>query len=216
MVKIILIRHGYSQGNAFGKAFCGQTDLPLTDIGFKQAKEVCDYVFNNYKVDAIYSSDLSRASDTIKPLAEKLQVGVTFSKNLREFNVGWWEGKLFEDVMKIDGDTVRKYRSYDETVALGGAESLLDVRRRIYAEVYKIAKENDGKTIAIASHFWSITTFVAEVLGLTLAQFCANNEIKNASITEVDFYGEKFTVNVIGKDDYLSISTTHRKQIIVQ
>ena len=61
MVKIILIRHGYSQGNAFGKAFCGQTDLPLTDIGFKQAKEVCDYVFNNYKVDAIYSSNLSRA-----------------------------------------------------------------------------------------------------------------------------------------------------------
>ena len=216
MVKIILIRHGYSQGNAFGKAFCGQTDLPLTPIGREQANEVCEFVLKNYSVDKVFSSDLSRASDTIKPLAEKLKLKVNLSKNLREFDVGWWEGKSFTHVEEIDGVRYRAYRALDETVKLGDAESLSDVGERAHSEILRIAKDCDGKTIVIATHFWSITTFVAEVLGLTLSQFCANNEIKNASITEVDFDGEKFTVNVIGKDDYLSISTTHRKQIIVQ
>ena len=37
MVKFIIIRHGFSQGNK-EKRFTGQMDLPLDDIGLMQAE----------------------------------------------------------------------------------------------------------------------------------------------------------------------------------
>jgi broad specificity phosphatase PhoE len=211
MVKILIVRHGYSQGNANANAFVGQSDSPLTPIGREQANEVCEFVLKNYSVDKVFSSDLSRASDTIKPLAEKLKLKVNLSKNLREFDVGWWEGKSFAHVEEIDGVRYRAYRALDETVKLGDAESLSDVGERAQSEILRIAKDSDGKTIVIATHFWVVTTFLTRLLGLSIKEFLRLYEIKNASLTEIEFDGERFKINLIGKDDYLSTPTTLKK-----
>ena len=68
MVKILLVRHGQSLSNDSG-TITGQIDSPLSNLGLKQAELVSNYIFKNYSVNAIYSSDLTRAVDTLKPLS---------------------------------------------------------------------------------------------------------------------------------------------------
>ena len=69
MVTFLIVRHGFSASNVQA-TFTGQLDAPLIEKGFLQAEVVSKYIYDNYKVDAIYSSDLSRAVDTITPLSK--------------------------------------------------------------------------------------------------------------------------------------------------
>ena len=69
MTKLLIVRHGYSTSNVH-KTFTGHIDSPLSEVGFKQAEKVSAYLNENYKVDENYSSDLSRAIDTVMPLAK--------------------------------------------------------------------------------------------------------------------------------------------------
>lgn len=70
MVKFIIVRHGYSKCNQ-SKTYTGQTESPLTELGILQAKITGEYLYQNYKTDLVYSSDLSRAIDTAKAFTEK-------------------------------------------------------------------------------------------------------------------------------------------------
>ena len=69
MVKFIIVRHGYSVFNK-ERRFTGHVDAPLDERGIEQAKRNAEYVIANYKIDCIYSSDLSRAYHTVKPIAD--------------------------------------------------------------------------------------------------------------------------------------------------
>ena len=40
MLKIFLLRHGETAWNADHNRYCGRTDIPLTEKGISQAKEV--------------------------------------------------------------------------------------------------------------------------------------------------------------------------------
>ena len=54
-----MIRHGQSIGN-LNRVYLGHTDWDLTELGYKQAELVCEYL-KDEKIDIIYSSDLIRA-----------------------------------------------------------------------------------------------------------------------------------------------------------
>ena len=107
--EIFVIRHGESEANR-RDAFLGHMDLPLTDIGRKQAAAAAAYL-KDIKPDVIYSSDLSRAYETVRPLAEALGMDVIRRRDLREVDVGVWQGMLIEDVKS--GFT-EKYDAYKE------------------------------------------------------------------------------------------------------
>ena len=60
--RVIMVRHGESLGNAEG-FFAGQTDIPLTPLGQRQAERTAEYL-RDRKIDRIYSSDLIRSMQT--------------------------------------------------------------------------------------------------------------------------------------------------------
>ena len=100
MVKIIFVRHGYSQYNKT-KQYTGQLDVPLEPEGYEQARDSSRFILENYDVDAIYSSDLSRAVETVKPIAEAIGLEITTTRDLREINLGKWQNHFIADVPKL-------------------------------------------------------------------------------------------------------------------
>lgn len=84
--KIILIRHGETEYNKIGKAQ-GQLDIPLNKLGFIQAKKVAQQLKNEV-IDVIYSSDLKRPLQTIRPLAKLKNLTIKTNKKLRERHLG--------------------------------------------------------------------------------------------------------------------------------
>lgn len=94
---LLFVRHGQSIANENG-IFAGHLDVPLSELGQKQAVELKDYLLSRYKIDAIYSSDLSRAYATVLPTAEAIKIPIQKDTALREIDGGKWEGMLQKEI----------------------------------------------------------------------------------------------------------------------
>ncbi len=88
--RLILIRHGESTWNR-DRRIQGQLDPPLSEQGHEQARLVAGRL-GRREVEALYTSDLLRASQTAAPIAAMLGVEARPMKELREIFLGDWEG----------------------------------------------------------------------------------------------------------------------------
>ena len=98
MTTLCFVRHGESRANV-DKVFTGQTDVPLSDRGLRQAEELKERLLA-LKPDAFFSSDLLRAVQTVTPAAKALGLAVRPEKGLREIDGGLWEGKHIDEIAR--------------------------------------------------------------------------------------------------------------------
>ena len=162
---ILLVRHGFSLSNAM-RTFTGQTDIGLSETGQKQAEKVCEFVLNNYKVDEVYSSDLSRAVDTVKGIADKLNKKVIKEKAFREIYGGEWEGKTPEEIERDHEEDYRAWKEDMSNTRCTGGENGIELMERSYKRLEEIAKKENGKTIVIATHAGVIRALECKIRGL--------------------------------------------------
>ena len=199
MTKLILIRHGESSFNLV-KRYTGQTDVPLTELGQKQAEITAQYILSNYKIDTIYSSDLSRAVKTAEPIANALNLEIKTDKRLREIFAGDWQGLYFSEVAKKYKEEYELYKKDRYLGRTSNGESMTDVLDRVYEALLEIAKENDGKCVLVSTHNGPIMAIQAPILNISL------NDVKslsNNSVTEVDYENGEFKMITLGYDAHL-------------
>jgi broad specificity phosphatase PhoE len=96
VTEILLVRHGETEWNRLHR-WQGHTDTPLNDTGRAQARELA-HTLAGERVDAVYSSDLSRASETAAAIAGEHGLAVLVDPDLREIDVGGREGLTREEV----------------------------------------------------------------------------------------------------------------------
>ena len=152
--KIIIRRHAQSFGNR-DKIHIGQTDLGLTPEGYMQAEIAAEYLKGEH-IDAIYSSDLTRAYDTALPHAKLRGLTVEKRRGMREIFVGDWEKQDVNELKKLEVFTVNRF--YADFVYPGG-EANLDCAIRIKNELEKIANENPDRTVLVVTHGAAIRNF---------------------------------------------------------
>ena len=202
--KIILERHGQSEGNA-KQLFLGHTDLDLSEEGYRQA-EVAAAALASEKIDVIYSSDLIRAHNTAAPHARIRGLDVIDDKNLRELYLGEWEGQAISYLLeKWNDDFILGWRQSFGTYCPPGGEAIQDLATRIYNEVMKLARENEGKTILIASHAAAIRSFWCRISEIPPEQVAERVQFPtNASFTTVYFDGEHLIPHEYSNDKHFS------------
>ncbi|MBQ9922949.1 MAG: histidine phosphatase family protein [Clostridia bacterium] len=189
MVTFIIVRHGYSMYNK-ERRFTGQSDIPLDPVGISQAHEAAKYISENYKIDKVYSSDLSRAADTALPTAQFFGLPVIKRCDLREMDLGTWTGRLLSDVEKENPEAFEAYfKDIDVTSVRGGENHSMLITRATRA-IDEIAAENDGKSIAIFTHGGVIRALHCVWQGFDANSINNVPRVPNASIT-VAVYNEK-------------------------
>ena len=203
MTKIIFVRHGYSESNK-EKRFCGQRDVPLDALGHSQAEQMKEYLLKNYTIDAIYSSDLCRVVDTVKPIANALNKEIHTSEALREVNVGIWQGMLVEDVKIKYPKAFLRYKETPGLTRFEGGEGYDDILARALPAVQKIAAENEGKTVIIGTHGGVIRALRALWTGISLERMEELPQVPNASLTVAECEGGAVTLREVGYCDFLT------------
>ncbi|MBO4897327.1 MAG: histidine phosphatase family protein [Clostridia bacterium] len=194
MTTLYIIRHGESRGNLEDR-FVGYSDWGLTEKGFEQARRLGEYM-KGVEIDAVYSSDLIRAVDTAKPFADYKGLHIIKRKDLREINGGDWEEMTFEEISKRNPEEFAAWK-YDflNAITIGG-ETIRELSERVYREMDKIARENDGKRVAVVFHATAIKVFL-DRLG------DHDGWVPNASVTTVSYENGKFSVTDKGYADFL-------------
>ena len=92
--EVVLVRHGASAAAVPGVPFPmveGHGDPPLAAEGVRQAEAVAERLAKE-EVAGIFVSGLTRTVQTAAPLAERLGIEPAVVPELREVNLGDWEG----------------------------------------------------------------------------------------------------------------------------
>jgi len=95
--EIVLVRHGSSSARAPDEEpfelVGGHSDPPLSSVGRLQASAVCARLAGEH-LDALFVSTLRRTAETAAPLAESEGLPQHVVDELREVNLGEWEGSF--------------------------------------------------------------------------------------------------------------------------
>lgn len=201
MTTMLIIRHGQSVSNIRG-VFTGHLDLALTQQGLDQAACTAAYILNNYKVDAVYASDLQRAADTGRAVAEPLGLPVLTDPRLREIHAGSWEGRSFDD-LTANCPSYGVWRTDIGSCVTDGGESVAQLSKRVIEAFTEIARANDGRTIVIATHATPIRALQCHCEGKPLAQMKDVPWVTNASVTTVIYKNGSLRLQEVCHDAHL-------------
>ncbi len=189
--QIYIIRHGESEGNRLRK-FLGHSDLDITDLGHIQAENTAEFLYD-IPVDVIYSSDLLRAYNTALHTAEKKGMDVIKSVKLREIFAGEWENRFFSDIEENCKESFGRWQSNIGRSRCDGGESTEELQNRVTAEIKRIARENEGKTVFVFTHATVLRVFKAFADGKTLDEIKDVPWATNASVSHFEYSDGKFT-----------------------
>ncbi len=203
MTQLLLIRHGESQAN-LERVFAGHLDSPLTALGLAQAKSTGDFIAREYRVDAVYSSDLARAYETGCQTARHFGLAVEKETALREIFGGQWEGKTFCQLEEQFPEDYGRWQHNIGTARCTGGEAAQELAARIFAAVEKICRANPGKCVVIAAHAMGIRCLMWRLSGKPLDDMQQIPWVSNASVTEVFFENGAFRLGKVSQDAHLA------------
>lgn len=205
---VIFVRHGQSEGNLL-RVFLGHTDRNLTQLGEIQAKKTAEFL-KDRKIDRIYSSDLKRAFNTAKPLADLKGIDIIKTEELREIFAGYWENISINDIKEKYVQSYNTWMSNIGRARLDGGESVIELQERIKNEVMRIVSENDNKTIVIFTHATPIRTFFSYINGKNVDEIKNLTWPTNASVSEAVFLDNGDIKELYyARDDFLSDIISH-------
>jgi broad specificity phosphatase PhoE len=89
---IYFMRHGQTDFNKENK-WMGLLDIPLNENGISQALSSINYI-KSLNIDIIYCSELKRAIQTSKIIANELNLPILIDRRLNERSLGSLEGRI--------------------------------------------------------------------------------------------------------------------------
>ena len=151
VTRIIAIRHGETAWNVDTR-IQGQLDIPLNDTGRWQAERLARALAAREAIDVVYTSDLLRAWETARPVAEATGAPLHTDEGLRERGFGSFQGKTFTEIEAAMPDEARRWRQRDPFWAPPGGESLTAMRRRVIETLHVLASRHVGEQIVMVAH----------------------------------------------------------------
>ncbi|GGK27962.1 alpha-ribazole phosphatase [Caldalkalibacillus thermarum] len=195
-----LIRHGETVANREGR-MQGQSDFPLSPEGKKQAQLLAKWLSAD-QIDAIYSSDLSRAYETALAIARYHDLSVQTREDLREIKLGRFE-KLTPAEIK------QKYPAYYQADLLSCGLDDVEQAEQVYQRALRVVEDllarHFGERVVVVSH----GTFIGCLLMALLNIKWPGKRIfavGNTSMTTIDFRSSRqFMILGVNEQPHLQL-----------
>lgn len=178
MTTLIFVRHGQSVAN-LEHYFAGNTDIPLTELGHRQAELTAEYL-DRYRIDCIYASDLCRAYQTAEHTAARLNQPIVKDAAFREIYAGEWEARPFEELPVLYPESYQTWKTKISRACPDGGERVIDLSNRIWGGVERILRQHKGETVAIFTHATPVRTLAWRWFGYDV------NTADEATLCEID------------------------------
>lgn len=188
---LLLVRHAESEANS-GAYFGSQSDSPLSARGRRQAHVLAE-ALRELRIHAVYASDLSRAVDTVRAVADARGLPVQTTPLLRERGVGVLTGVTFDDAKKHHPEVWAKLLSRDPDFVIPGGESQRMLAERVASFLEPLGARHPGETVVVASHGGTIHHLARQLMGIADLAAPPWIAVENASVTRFDL------VDVAGK-----------------
>jgi probable phosphoglycerate mutase len=161
MSKLILIRHGESSGNRDRVYATSPHDLPLTELGYRQALAASQRIQELFRPELVVTSAYRRASETARVIAGALGLPLQVEADLHEREVGSHRGRGYDSFLsEPDYDPQRPWAWKPQ-----GGESYEEVRARVAPVLDRLAAAHSGREVVVVSHGGVMACLWAHVAG---------------------------------------------------
>lgn len=144
-MEIYVVRHGETEYNV-KKVFQGHIDIPLNEVGERQAQETA-LKFKNMDIDKILVSPLQRAVQTARPISQITGVPITIEERLIERCFGDMEGCTNREDWNI-----RMMLDYEKNYDIENIEPIQSLFKRIYNFLDEISEKYKDKKVVLVTH----------------------------------------------------------------
>jgi probable phosphoglycerate mutase len=161
MGKLVLVRHGESEGNVTRIFTTTPMTLPLTELGRRQAREAAALIRTISEPRIVIASPYVRARDTGAIIADHLNLTLEIREGLHERETGEFAGKPYESIFEADGyDHSRPW-----TWVPPGGESYEHVRDRVGPILDEIVGRFPHDDVVVVSHGGVMVSMWAHITG---------------------------------------------------
>lgn len=168
-MKIHLVRHAETIWHADDK-YSGKAEISLTANGIQQSFQLADWA-KAQKIDAIYTSELSRAIITAQPSARLLNLAPIVDSNLNEVNYGKIEGLTKTEFKNKFPDVWEKFQVSPADTLFPSGESGSDALNRALKFILDLLQKKDISEVLLVSHGTLIRLILTYLLDKDLNKY---------------------------------------------
>lgn len=183
--EVFMVRHGQTASNIAG-LFHGATDVPLNDMGIRQAELVADRVSSIENLNSLHSSPLQRAMRTAMAISRRIGLEPRIHAGLAEMDFGEAEGMVLAAMTEKWPDLARRFEDLsDHNVRFPGGESRSEFHTRVRETLDNIVATHSGERILVVAHGGVIASLVAQIVGGDPNDW-RRYRIDNCSVTHIE------------------------------
>jgi alpha-ribazole phosphatase len=197
-MNLLLIRHGQTNWN-LEQRFQGQSDIPLNKTGRKQAHALAER-FSTEQFDAVYSSDLQRATETANIITQ--MSGCKPDLRLREVNFGDWEGLTYDEIKAKHPETLAAWEADIFKNAPPHGETLEGLAVRVQSMLDELREKHEDQKVLVVAHGGVLQTLTCLALKLPPTMYWQFH-LSTASLSEVAFYPAGAILNSLNDTSHL-------------
>ncbi len=194
--RLYLVRHGELVTSKEWR-YVGQMDVELNETGKKQIQNLFSRL-SSEQIEMIFSSDLTRTIESAEIIGNKLEIINEPISELREINLGVWEGLTLEEIEEsFPEDLVKRSEDIKDFRIING-ESFSDVKKRVIPKLKDIIEGNVSKRILVIAHGGVNRIIIADALGLDINNI-PRLEQNYACLNIIDYYKSGPVVRLINE-----------------
>jgi alpha-ribazole phosphatase len=200
--RILLVRHGQIKLNEENR-FWGKTDVTLSDLGIRQSERLRDRLAAE-KINAIYTSTLSRTRMTAEIIASGHKCSTTACDELNELNFGFIEGLTFEEIKQLYPELAEVLSGFNTPPQFPGGESLDELDNRVQKFLETLHQHKPEETILIVAHAGTLRLIVCHLLGIGMENW-RKIRLDMASLSIIDTYPQGAILSLLNDISHLRL-----------
>lgn len=201
ILRLYMVRHGQTNWNSEGR-LQGHTDIPLNEEGLRQAESIGRRL-SRIELSAVYSSDLQRAAQTARAIADFHGLEVTATPYLRESCLGEWEGLTADEIVaRGDEQLWNDYRKDSTAYRPPGGEPYQQVWDRLMVVRDLIVGAHPKGHVAVVGHGGSMRALLSDALGSDIRSI-RRMSLDNASLSIIERSHNRVIVRLLNDTSHL-------------
>lgn len=185
---LYLVRHGDTIDEETKKVYKGRLDIPLSQKGVERLTRVARFL-SGIPLDLIYSSNLSRCTESSRIIAEPKGLTVLPTDALAEIYFGLWEGLSFDEIAQQFPAEFNRWLKDPEVYPPPGGEPLRDAQKRSMDKIREIVEKHRGMKVAVVAHAGILRMIISAILDIRLTHLFRIGQ-DYGCISVIDFYDD--------------------------
>jgi phosphoserine phosphatase len=197
MTKIILVRHGHVEG-IDPPRFRGRTEIPLTELGMRQARAAAERLAGSWRPAAIYTSPMGRCISTAQAISTATSIGYETLDSLNDLDYGAWRWRTYEEVKAQEPELFARWHAAPHLLRFPGGESLQDLVARGADAIRFVLDRHSDQAVVLVGHDSVNRAILLQLLDQPLSAYWRLAQ-DPCGISEIDIVESKVCARLVNE-----------------